>query len=158
MPVVLTGCLILFAAIPSIDPLRENIKAFSNYYGGFIITFTLFMLAVHAFSLLWSLGVKINPNRFIPVGVGGLFFYVGILSSHAKRNWFIGIRTPWTLSSERVWDKTHQVGAKLFKIAGVVSAIGAFFPAYAFVFVIVPMVFVLLYTTVYSYLMYRRQE
>jgi len=90
--------------------------------------------------------------------VGILFFYLGILTENAKRNWFVGIRTPWTLSDERVWDKTHRLGGKLFKIIGVLIAILGFFFDQYFVFLL--LTFVLIDTalvTTYSYFEYKKQ-
>jgi len=59
--------------------------------------------------------------------LGILFYYCGILIENAKRNWFIGIRTPWTLSNEKVWERTHKIGGKLFKIAGLIAFLWYFF-------------------------------
>jgi uncharacterized membrane protein len=93
----------------------------------------------------------------MPIGLGLLFFYIGILCENAKRNWFIGIRTPWTLSSDKVWDKTNKLGGKLFKIAGVVALFGIFFRSYTMYFVLVPAISFAVYTIVYSYLEYRKE-
>jgi len=121
MPLILVGLGALFIAIPRIDPLKANIEKFRGYYDGLIIIFVIFMLAIHAQGILWNLGIEINPNVIFPICLGPVFFYTGVLCENAKRNWFIGIRTPWTLSSERVWDKTHKIGGRLFKIAGIGS-------------------------------------
>jgi uncharacterized membrane protein len=87
-----------------------------------------------------------------------LFYYSGVLIENAKRNWFIGIRTPWTLSSDRVWDKTHKIGGKLFKIAGIVALAAVFFETAAIFFIIVPVIIVSIYTVVYSYLEYQKES
>jgi uncharacterized membrane protein len=79
------------------------------------------------------------------------------LLEKAKRNWFIGIRTAWTLSSDTVWDKTHQLGAKLFKVTGLICLVGVFFQQYAFVFLIAPVLLVSLYLVIYSYVEYRKE-
>jgi uncharacterized membrane protein len=86
-----------------------------------------------------------------------LFFYTGVLCDNAKRNWSIGIRTPWTLSSERVWDKTHKVGGRLFKIAGVIAFIGIFFERHAIFFILVPVFLLAIYTFIYSYFEYQKE-
>jgi uncharacterized membrane protein len=143
--------------IPRLDPLKANIAKFQKYYNGFIVALLLFMLAVHLQVLLWNTGVKISPNRFIPVGLGLLFFYIGILCQYAKPNWFVGIRTPWTLSSERVWEKTHKAGGKLFKVAGIITLTGVFFPGHAFWFILVPVIGLAFFTYIYSYLEYRKE-
>ena len=156
-PFILVGLALLFAAIPRIDPLKENIQKFRKYYDGFIILFFIFMLSIHFQIILWNLGIRISPNVIIPISIGILFFYIGVLCENAKRNWFIGIRTPWTLSSERVWEKTHKVGGKLFKIAGVIAFIGVFFQNYALFFILIPAVLTAIYTIVYSYIQYQKE-
>ncbi|WP_269848953.1 SdpI family protein [Methanosarcina horonobensis] len=127
MPLVITSLAVMFLIIPRIDPKKENIEKFRKYYDGFIVILILFMIAVHLQILLWNAGVQISPNAILPVGIGLLFYYIGILTENAERNWFIGIRTPWTLSSDRVWKRTNRLGGKLFKIAGIVAVFGAFF-------------------------------
>ncbi|RLE41585.1 hypothetical protein DRJ19_05640 [Candidatus Woesearchaeota archaeon] len=157
IPFILVGLALLFVAIPRIDPLKENIEKFRKYYDGFIILFFVFMLSVYSQVILWNLGVKITPNVILPIGLGILFFYCGILCENVKQNWFIGIRTPWTLSSERVWEKTHKIGGKLFKIAGVIAFFGVFFQSYALFFILVPVISVAAYTIIYSYFEYQKE-
>jgi uncharacterized membrane protein len=157
IPITLVPLALLFMAIPRIDPLRENIEKFRRYYDGFVILFMLFMVFVYLQMILWNIGIKISPNVFVPIGAGLLFIGAGILCENAKRNWFIGIRTPWTLSSERVWDKTHRLGGKLFKIVGVVAMVGIFFQSYAVFFVLIPVILVAAYTVGYSYFEYRKE-
>jgi len=157
MPVTLVGLALLFMAIPRIDPLRENIEKFRKYYDGFVILFMLFMVVVYVQTLLWNIGIRISLNAFLPIAAGIMFIGAGILVENARRNWFIGIRTPWTLSSDRVWDKTHSLGGKLLKIAGVIAIVGIFFHSYVVYFVLVPVLLVAVYTVVYSYLEYKRE-
>jgi uncharacterized membrane protein len=157
IPFVLVGLALLFLAIPRIDPLKVNIEAFRKYYDGFVILFFVFMLAIHFQVILWNIGLQISPNVVMPIALGLLFFYAGILCENAKRNWFVGIRTPWTLSSDRVWDKTHQIGGKLFKVAGVITFLGVFFQNYALFFIVAPVLVVVVYTVVYSYVEYQKE-
>jgi uncharacterized membrane protein len=158
IPFILVGLTLLFIAIPRIDPLKANIEKFRKYYNGFIVLFLIFMLSVHLRVILWNIGLQISPNVIMPVGIGILFFYIGILCENAKRNWFIGIRTPWTLSSEKVWDKTHKIGGKLFKIAGIIALLGIFFRNYTLFFVLVPAILSSVYLIVYSYLKYQKEN
>lgn len=157
MPFVLIGLALLFTTIPRIDPLKANIKKFRKYYDEFIILFFIFMLSIHFQAILWNIGIKISPNVTAPIGFGILFFFIGILCENAKRNWFIGIKNPWTLSSERVWEKTHKIGGKLFKIAGVIAFVGVFFQSYALFFIFVPVISVAAYTIIYSYVEYQTE-
>jgi uncharacterized membrane protein len=157
IPFIFVGLGLLFIAIPRIDPLKANIEKFRKCYDGFIILFLVFMLSIHFQVILWNIGIKISPNVILPIGSGFLFFYIGILCENAKRNWFIGIRTPWTLSNERVWEKTHKIGGKLFKIAGVITFAGVFFQGYALFFILVPVISVTTYTIIYSYVEYQKE-
>ncbi|RME29645.1 SdpI family protein [Candidatus Parcubacteria bacterium] len=157
IPFILVGLVLLFIAIPKIDPLKTKIEKFRKYYDGFIILFFVLMLFIYSWTILWNLGIKIGPNVIFPIGFGPLFFYIGILCENAKRNWFIGIRTPWTLSNEKVWEKTHKIGGKLFKIAGVIAFIGVFFQSYALFFILVPVILVAVYTVIYSYFEYQKE-
>ncbi|HDM23196.1 MAG TPA: SdpI family protein, partial [Methanomicrobia archaeon] len=79
------------------------------------------------------------------------------LLENAKRNWFIGIRTPWTLSSEDVWNRTHKIGGKLFKVLGLVVIFGIFFQKYVLFFFLVPLLLVAGYLVVYSYFEYQKE-
>ena len=158
VPFALLGLVLLFLIIPKIDPLRGNIERFRAYYDGFVIIFCLFMLSIQVHGVLWNQGVKVSPNIVLPIGLGLLFYYLGVLMGHAKRNWFIGVRTPWTLSSDRVWDRTHRIAGVLFKIAGVLTLFGVFFQQYIVLFIALPVLFAVLYTSVYSYMEYRRER
>jgi uncharacterized membrane protein len=157
MPVVITGLAALLLITPRIDPKKENIEKFRKYYDRFIIIFVLFMVAIHFQIILWNIGIQISPNAVLPAGVGILFYYIGILMENAERNWFIGIRTPWTLSSDRVWKKTNLLGGKLFKAAGIISILGTLSPDFAIFFIIVPALFTAGFTVVYSYVEYKKE-
>jgi len=157
MPLIIAGLVIMFLIIPKIDPKKENIAKFRKYYDGFIVILVIFMVAVHLQTLLWNTGIRISPNAVLPLGIGILFYYVGILTENAERNWFIGIRTPWTLSSERVWKRTNRLGGKLFRIAGIAAALGAFFPELAIYFILVPVIAVAGFSVIYSYIEYQKE-
>jgi len=157
MPIILLCLFLLFILIPKIDPLKENIAKFRKYFDGFIVLITLFLFYIYLLSIAWNLGKRFNMGQMMMPALGMLFYYCGILTENAKRNWFIGIKTPWTLSSERVWDKTHKIGGKLFKAAGLIAFLGIFFPNYAFYFILVPALLVAFYTIIYSYFEYQKE-
>jgi uncharacterized membrane protein len=158
MPFMMAGIAILLYFIPCLDPRRRNIERFRPYYEGFIVVLSVFLLAVQYQVILWNLGIKLSPNIFMPVAVGLLFFYIGFLCEKAKSNWFIGIRTPWTLSSDRVWEKTHRLGGILFKITGIIAITGIFFQKYAFLFVIVSAFALTAITIIYSFVIYKQEK
>jgi uncharacterized membrane protein len=157
IPLIMTGIVALFAILPRIDPYKKNYEKFRDYYDGFILVFVFFMLAIQIQIILWSFGYEISPNLTLPVLIGILFIYIGFLLGHAEQNWFVGIRTPWTLSSAAVWKKTHEIGGKLFIIAGIISCVGVVAGAYALWFILVPVLAVAVFTVVYSYIEYQKE-
>jgi uncharacterized membrane protein len=157
IPLIMTGFVALLAVLPRIDPHKKNYENFRDYYEGFILLFVFFMLAIQVQIILWSSGYQISPNLTFPLLIGTLFIYIGFLLGHADQNWFVGIRTPWTLSSKTVWRKTHEVGGKLFKIAGVISCAGIVAGAYALWFILVPVLVVAVFTVVYSYIEFQKE-
>jgi uncharacterized membrane protein len=158
IPIIMIACVALFAVIPLIDPLKKNYEKFRNYYEGFILLFVLYLLAIQVQIILWSIGYQISPNRTFPLLFGILFVYLGFLIEHAEQNWFVGIRTPWTLSSETVWKKTHQIGGSLFKISGIICFAGVFFPEFAIWFILVPVLATATFTIVYSYYAFQKEK
>jgi len=158
VPSFMIGIFALFAVLPRIDPRKNNYLKFQDFYEGFILVFAVFFFFIQLQILLWGLGVQVSPNMMIPLLAGALFVYIGFFMEHAEPNWFVGIRTPWTLSSDSVWKKTHQKGATLFKLAGLVSMIGILAGIYAWLFILVPALAVAAYTVVYSYVEFEKEQ
>jgi uncharacterized membrane protein len=119
LPAVALGILALLLALPRIDPLGSNIEQFREAYDGFVLLMMTYLVGVHGIVLAVNLGYDV-PVETLVVGASGLLFvYVGLLLRVAEPNWFVGIRTPWTLSSETVWERVHQIGGTLFVALGV---------------------------------------
>ncbi len=159
MPITSIGMLALFLVIPSIDPLKANIAKFRETFNAFIALVIAFMLYIHGLTLAWSLGYQnFKMSMAMLPFIGLLFIFIGDLMRKAKRNWFIGIRTPWTLSSDRVWDETHRIGSVLYMASGVVAIIGAFFGGMAaFWLMFIPLIGSSLFLVIYSYVLYQRE-
>ncbi len=155
-PVLMAALLGLFAVVPRIDPLGENVEQFRAQYDTFVVLVLAFLAYLQAVVVAANAGYEFELIQALAPAVGALYYYVGVLSAHAERNWFVGIRTPWTISSDEVWKRTHDRAAPLFKFAGVVAALGALVPAYAELLVVAPVLAVSLYAAVFSYAEYRR--
>lgn len=158
MPIISVVLLLLFMFIPKIDPLGKNIEAFRKYYDGFIMLLICFLFYIYIISIAWNLGYRFVMIRVLAPAFTVLFYYIGVLVANAKRNWFIGIRTPWTLSNEKVWKKTHDIGGKLFKAASLVVLLSIFFPDFALWLILVPVLGVAFYTIAYSYFAYQKEK
>ncbi|MFN8384566.1 MAG: SdpI family protein [Anaerolineales bacterium] len=159
MPLITLGMFLLFLVVPSIDPLKANIAQFRDIFNMFIVLIVAFMLYIHGLTLVWSLGYQsFKMSAAMLPFMGILFIAVGYLMRQAKRNFFIGIRTPWTLSSDSVWDKTHQLGSVLFMASGVLAIIGGFFGGSAAIgLILIPLIGSTIVLTIYSYILYRNE-
>ena len=160
MPIISLGMLILFLVIPNIDPLKANIAEFRNIFNLFILLIVAFMLYVHGLTLAWNMGnqsFKMSAAMLPFLGI--LFIFIGYMLRQAKRNFFIGIRTPWTLSSDTVWDKTHQLGSVLFMVSGALAFVGSFLGGtIAFWLFFIPLMGSVLFLILYSYILYRNES
>ena len=158
-PLISVGIFLLFLAIPKIDPLKHNIEKFRKYYDGLIVSLLVFLLYLDSLVISWNVGSRFSMFQALAPAIGILFYYIGVLTENAKRNWSIGIRTPWTLNNENVWEKTHKLGGKLFKITGVlVGMLGFLFDQFA-VFLILALVTIdVACLTTYSYFEYKKQS
>jgi uncharacterized membrane protein len=160
LPGVMVLMSVIFAALPNIDPLKKNYQFHGSVYFLLANVIVLFMGLIHLLVLGSALGWPVNMRLVLPVLVGALFVFVGRLLPRIRPNWFMGIRTPWTLSSERVWRKTHQVGATCFTIAGLVlMALGFLTPGATATKVMIAAILIgVLWPVVYSYLEWRREK
>lgn len=156
MPIISVLLLGMFLLIPKIDPLKENIEEFRNIFNLFILFFILFLGYIWALTMLWNF-YEFNMNLAIIPAIGFLYILIGYMLKSAKKNWFIGIRNPWTLSNDTVWEKTHAIGGKLFIASGVLAFFGVFFEAYAVWFMLFPVLGVTAYLFIYSYLLYQKE-
>ena len=159
VPLITLGMFVLFLVIPSIDPLKANIAQFREAFNLFIVLMVAFMLYIYGLTLAWSLGyTDFRMSSTMLPAIGLLFIFIGFMLRQAKRNFFIGIRTPWTLSSDRVWNKTHQIGSTLFIVAGLLAVIGSIFGGTtAFWMVMVPIFGSTIFLVVYSYVLYKQE-
>lgn len=106
-----------------------------------------------------AIGYNINIGVCIPFTVGILFMIIGNYMGKIKTNWFMGIRTPWTLSSEEAWNKTHRLGGKLFMLSGLLIAIDGFLPLnYRMPIFILAISIILIGTFLGSYLIYLKTK
>jgi len=156
LPLMTIGLTLLLLGIPRIDPLKKNIDQFKKEYYTFILLFVFFFIYLHGISLLFNLGVQFNLLTVMIPAFAGFFYYIGVMMEKAKRNYFIGVRTPWTLADDEVWNETHRVGAKGFKIGGVITLLGVVFPSLAIWLMMVPLLVVSVFIVVYSYVVFRR--
>lgn len=158
LPILILAISLLLLYLPQIDPLKANIEPMRGRYHLFVVLIAVFLLYVHLLSMLVGVGVPIQMTLALTPAIGLITFAIGFLLDRAQPNWFIGIRTPWTLSNPEVWRKTHRLGGFLFKVCGIVALIGLLFsPQSVFLWVIVPLLVSSLALIVYSYVAFLQQ-
>ena len=122
LPTVLVGLLGLFAALPRISPSQFTMDGFRSTYGT-IVTIVLAMLAfVHTVALLAAMGYPIDVTKAIAAGTLLGLGLMGNFFGKLRRNFFVGVRVPWTLASERVWNETHRLAAWVTSGGGLLGA------------------------------------
>ena len=159
MPLIILGTGLLLLFLPMLDPLRKNVDQFRPAFHWAILGVAAFLTYLHGVTLLAGLGVPINLSTWMIPAMALLMIGIGFLTERALPNWFIGIRTPWTLSSPTVWAKTHRLGGWSFKIGGALSLLGLLLPKEIGLLVsLVPLLAASLIPVVYSYLLYREEQ
>ena len=115
----------LLRVLPRIDPRRENYASMQGTYD-LVVNVTLTLLAVVHFVVLGAvMGAPISIGRVVPAIIGGALVIIGKVLPRARPNWWFGIRTPWTLSNDRVWERTHHVGGYVMTVVGVLAILAS---------------------------------
>jgi uncharacterized membrane protein len=101
--------------------------------------------------MVWNMGQHFNMGYYVLPALSVLFYQVSKLLKHVKRNFFIGVRTPWTLASEEVWDRTHALAERVFKAVAVITFAGLFFQPLGFWIMLAAVIGGAAYLIAYSY-------
>ena len=155
LPALGVFLMVLFYFLPKLDPRKKNYSSFSTARE----VLQLMILGFFAYIYFVIIYIVLHPEiSIMPLmlrGIGVLFFVLGIAMRYLKSNYFVWIKTPWTLESEVVRDKTHKLGSWLFMWAGIVFFLNAFWSGYFLpVFLLVILVCVLV-PMGYSYVVYK---
>ncbi len=153
MVIVLQG---LFWVIPKIDPNREKYKQFVKAWQMFQIGFLIFMLYLHSVILYLIFHPQESILPFMQIGLGVFFVLIGNYMGKIRQNYFFGIRTPWTLKNEEVWNKTHRLGGWCFVVAGLLFLVNTTFQWQVVLVFIVALFLAAVVPIVYSYVLYRK--
>jgi uncharacterized membrane protein len=157
-PLIMLGIYLMFVVIRRASPKGYRTESFAGALEIVEAALLAFMLMITIVTLLAGLGQPVPMNRVVPISVGLLLVVLGNFMGKFTRNFFVGIRTPWTLANEEVWLRTHRLGGKVFVAGGlVVVAAGLAGGGSLLPFLLVFPLLVLV-PSVYSYVLYRRLE
>ena len=118
LPLVMAGVYLVLTVIPHISPRGYRIERFQRVFEILQAAILAFLFFVTVIALLAGTGTPVPVDRAMLAGVGLLLVVLGNFMGKLTKNFFVGIRTPWTLASDEVWLRTHRLGGKLFVIAG----------------------------------------
>jgi uncharacterized membrane protein len=154
-PILNIAIYLLMLFVPFADPRKKNYDKFKGVYHIVKGALVVFMSTIYIVLGLNGLGINMPVALITPIAVGLLFIVIGSYLGKVKPNWFFGIRTPWTLSSNKVWKKTHIFGGKVFILGGIFMILTVIFPS-LFGWFIGLFIAMILSIIIYSYVIYRK--
>ena len=152
LPLFMALIWMILRAIPHIDPRKANYEKFAGMYDALVILILAFLLLMHVVVLMGATGTQIRMERVLMPSVGIFIAIMGLLIPRVHPNWFVGIRTPWTLTSDLSWERTHKVGGPLFVMLGVVMIASSFLaPEVAIWILVAAALAIVIFLFAYSY-------
>jgi uncharacterized membrane protein len=156
LPLTVAGLYFMMLLLPFADPGRANYQNFAGAYDLIRILVVAFMAALYAATVAAAFGHQVDITQVSFLGTAVLFIVIGNFMGKIRPNWFVGVRTPWTLSSKKSWNKTHRLAGWLFMLMGALFAAVAFVhTTWTFVALLIVGATCILSLVVYSYLVYR---
>lgn len=159
MPTIAAGLWLLLLALPRIDPHRASYSAFKSTFYLFINATMLFLSVVYVATLSIAMGWNIAILQVVGVGIGLLLIILGNEMGRVQPNWFVGIRTPWTMSDPEVWRCTHRVAGRILFVAGLTILVASLLlpPAYSIAVILLGVLCSVLFSVAYSYVVWRQR-
>jgi uncharacterized membrane protein len=157
LPLTMAGVFAVLLVLPYISPRGYEIEPFRRAYGMIQVGILGFAFAMNVLVLLAGLGWAAPMNRLLLVGIGALLVIIGNFLGKVTTNFFVGIRTPWTLADPEVWLRTHRFAGKVIAFGGVAITIAGLLGA-GLHFLTAAMFLTALVPAIYSYLVYLRLE
>jgi uncharacterized membrane protein len=159
VPAVMVAVWLATRLLPRIDPRQANYAKMQSTYDFVVAAILTVMLAMHVVVLAAGLGYVVPMRRFLPLLFGAFFVALGNVLPRTRPNWWFGVRTPWTLSSDRVWTRTHRVAGYAMTATGVVVLVAAALPGvWPLVLAIAVAVVAAFWMVLYSYVAWRQEK
>jgi uncharacterized membrane protein len=127
-PVLFAGLLGLFTWLPSLEPRRRHLLASRGPYLRAFVVLAVLMLLVHGLIVATALGMEPSVERILPAALGGVLVVIGNDFGKVRSNFFFGVRTPWTLSSDYAWRRTHRLAGRVFVGLGLLMMLTPLLP------------------------------
>ncbi len=149
--------LAMYYILPKIDPKMKAYEGFEKEYGQLFIAILAFLQYIFALTILFNAGVRLNIIQWLAPAFALLFYFTGKTMVASKQNYFVGFRTPWTLASATVWEKTNRLAGSMLMTAAVIALIGIILPEIGLFGAIGIAIAAAIVGFVYSYVEYRAE-
>lgn len=140
----------IYTVIPRIDP-QKKITTSTDYYNNLMNLMMGYFMFFNMLFIYQNLGYTFNMTTVVLPAVGLLLFFMGAILGKAEPNWFVGVRTPWTLSNDEVWRLTHEKSGFIFKIWGLIAITGAIYPTRSVWLLVLSITIGVIYLLFFSY-------
>lgn len=157
MPLVLLGFTLLMELAPRLSPRSHSLVRSGVAYGATFTATCILLGLAQAFILAVALGYSVSVQTAIPIAVGSFLMVVGNYLSKTSKNFFMGIRTPWTLANDEVWFRTHRLGGRIWVVAGAALIVTALL-GHGMLGLLLAVFVCVLVPTIYSYVVYRQLD
>ncbi|MGQ9480989.1 SdpI family protein [Chloroflexus sp.] len=157
-PIVATIMALLALVLPRIDPRGQGYTTFFRTYALIMNSLVLFFAGLQVITIGVAVGWSVSVPRLLSLGMSLLIVVLGNELGRVTPNYFVGIRTPWTVADPDVWRKTHRVGARLFVAGGGLAALSSLVvpEEWLFVATLLLVIVPVLATIPYSYVVWRQ--
>jgi uncharacterized membrane protein len=159
-PALMLALWAVLRGVRRVDPRQESYARFDTAYETIVASVLVLVLATHVITIAAALGYRVPIARLVPSLVGALFVVVGNVMPRLRPNWWFGVRTPWTLSNDRVWMRTHRLAGFSMAAAGIVMILAALAlpTTLGLPLMLAALVAAVIAPAVYSYLAWRREQ
>jgi uncharacterized membrane protein len=123
LPAIAAAVAVVFWVLPRIEPRRANLERSGKAYAATWIGVMLLLGGLHLLAISVAMGADLDLTRIVLMGTGALFIVIGNYLPKVRSNFLMGIRTPWTLTSDRSWARTHRLGGRLFVLEGLILVV-----------------------------------
>ena len=156
IPIIAVILTVLYITIPLVEPRSRHLQLSQQAYSATLVTTIAFLAIIHVAMTAIALEMSVDINMIIYLSLGIVLIVVGNFMSKTRSTFFFGIRTPWTLTSELSWYKTHRLGSRLFVIHGIGFLISGLVSSSALlIFLVVSMIVTTIVLLYYSYLVWK---
>ena len=156
LPLAAAGVYALLLLLPRFDPRRKNYDAFAGPFAIIRTVVVGLLFGLDIVVLLWIRGERSHLNTLVAAEIGVALILLGNYLPKVKSNWFVGVRTPWTLSSESSWRRTHRLAGWLFTLGGLLTVTAALsFPELARPVMFGTLMATIVTSFIYSYIVWK---